>query len=64
VTRDRTAPWLPEAAVLVHHVALARCGMLVDVELGPVVTALRRAYLELVDAALPAFHQVADTAAP
>jgi hypothetical protein len=38
--------------------------MLVDVELDPVVTAERRTCRELVDAALPAFHQAGDIAAP
>jgi hypothetical protein len=38
--------------------------MLIDVELDQVVTAVSRTYLELVDAALPAFRQADDTAAP
>ena len=42
----------------------SRCGMLIDVELDPVVSAVSRAYLELVDAAQPAFHQADDSAAP
>src|SRR6202011_5294952 len=41
----------------------SRCGMLIDVELDPVVSVVSRTYLELVDAALPAFHQADDTAA-
>jgi hypothetical protein len=32
--------------------------------LDPVVSAVSRTYWELVDAALPAFHQADDTAAP
>ncbi len=38
--------------------------MLIDVEFHPVVSAVSRTYLELVDAALPAFRQADDTAAP
>ena len=38
--------------------------MLIDVELHQVVSAVNRTYLELVDAALRAFHQADDTAAP
>ena len=38
--------------------------MLIDVELDPVVSAVGRMCLELVDPALPAFHQADDTAAP
>jgi hypothetical protein len=38
--------------------------MLIDVELDPVASAVSRAYLELVDATLPAFHQADDTNAP
>jgi hypothetical protein len=38
--------------------------MLIDVELDAVVSAVSRTYLELVDAALPAFHRADDTADP
>jgi hypothetical protein len=38
--------------------------MLIDVELGPVVSAVSRTYFELVDVAPPTFHQAYDTAAP
>jgi len=36
--------------------------MLIDVELDAVVSAVSSTYLELVDAALPAFHQAAAAA--
>lgn len=42
----------------------SRCGMLIDVELDPVVSPVSRTYLELVDAAMPVFQRTDDTAAP